>query len=127
MNRRQQRSRALPLILALSLSGCAAMLYTTIDEHVKPPVDWPDLERRTHYVSQKEINEICRVGVNEACAVVNFLTMTCDKYFMVAEQREFVFEHEEKHCQGYDHPGERTFAEAWERFKQTRLARGEAR
>jgi hypothetical protein len=99
------------------------MLYSTIDEHTPPPADWPKLERHTHYVSQKEINDLCRSPMNDACTVVNFVTMTCDKYFMVGEQREFAFEHEEKHCEGRDHPGERTFADAWERFKLTRLAR----
>lgn len=48
------------------------------------------------------------------CAVVNFNEGKC--YITTMGQREVV-EHERLHCQGYDHFGETTMADLWQRWK----------
>ncbi len=84
------------------------MLYTTIDEHVKPPVDWPQLTMTKHYVSPKEMREACYkyggAGV-VACAEIDLDKGTCDVWLMKDYPDAYIEWHEEMHCKGYDHPG----------------------
>lgn len=99
------------ITLALSLfllNGCAAMLYTSIDESVKPPTDWPQLAVIKHYVSPKEMRDVCsKYGAAAgivACAEPDLDAKTCDIWLVKEFPDAYVEWHEEMHCKGYDHP-----------------------
>lgn len=102
-------TRALILCLAL-LSGC-----TMIDMHTPPPSDWPKLE--VAYVTSSDLVPGCALMLS--CANINFDTMRCTVYQQQTdlETREAAKEHEDKHCEGYDHIGSTALRDYWEQWK----------
>lgn len=100
------------ITLALNLclvSGCQTALYTSIDESVLPPIDWPILIVNKHLVSPKEMRDVCSkygpaAGI-VACAEPDLKAKTCDIWMVKDFPSAYVEWHEEMHCKGYDHPG----------------------
>ncbi len=102
------------VLLAMVLSAC------TIVGHEKV-LGWPQMDIVAHYVPAEEMRTRCLPYVGfgmlpEACAEFNFAANRCDMWF----NADFpppaqVVEHEELHCKGYDHIGQRTMAEVLSR------------
>lgn len=110
------------MAVLLLLAGCA----TTIAEGSAAP-DWPRLKVVRHVVSGIEVIKRCYKyvptgtkligGVPQACAEVNFYRMRCD-IWLTDDSSPDVIEHEELHCLGFEHPGEKTLTKAWIAFKE---------
>lgn len=106
------------------MAGCA----TTIAEGSAAP-DWPRLKVYRHVVSGAEVIKRCYRyvptgskllgGIPQACAEVNFYRMRCD-IWITADASPEVREHEELHCLGFEHPGDKTLTNAWTAFKERR-------
>jgi hypothetical protein len=122
LKRRAQLSiTASPLLLAL-LAGCA--MFVT---HENAAPDWPTLEVRHHKVSGFEVIWRCynyqswamrlSGGIPMACAEINFAARTCDIY-AAHDADAGIIEHEETHCRGGQHPGDRTLTNAWTAYKE---------
>jgi len=108
--------RLLPLLL---LVGCAT---STIDLDRQPPPDWPKLAVRYYDASPSEFDSWCSKSTLarhvDSCVVVRFATNEC---FVLARHgqklSDEVDKHEREHCAGYDHPGDSTMRNLWERYK----------
>lgn len=106
----------IPEILAIFLiAGC-----TTIDSHSR--IDgWPELKTTAHYLPHKEMREICTqyappLMSPEACTVVDLCKLTCDMFYSRDfPPPQYIIEHEELHCQGYEHPGDTTLRDLLQR------------
>ena len=114
---------------ALFSAAYAAMLpmlancgIVPIDVHQPPEADFPELVVVTHVVPQQVMLEQCaatnRTGPL-ACASVDLDTLMCTIWYSadVPPTSEIV-EHEQLHCKGYDHVGESTIRDLWQKFKQ---------
>ena len=106
MNRRQQLTHAigLPMLVFLAIAAC-----TTIG-HAPPPDGWPTLKVTKHFVSNREMRDVCvkYTGVGEspmACSEIDLKAGTCDIWLSKDFPVAFVEEHEDEHCKGRDHPG----------------------
>lgn len=114
--------RWLVIIAAILFAGC-----TTIS-HVPPPADWPKLEQRVHYVPGGKLHEVCSKYAPFwmfifACSEYDFRVNTCDIWLPEGPDQPWLKEHEEKHCLGYDHPGDPTLQKAWETYKVEEMKR----
>lgn len=99
------------LLLAAAFSGGC-----TLALKAEAPEGWPELERFEHFnVAHEDMERACGLRNIVACAVVDLCKRTCTKYYTEGYNTGFVREHEEGHCQGRDHPGERTFEELFKR------------
>ncbi len=108
--RRQLGGSASMVFLAMVLSAC------TIVGHEKV-LGWPRMDIVAHYVPAEEMRNRCAPYVGygmlpDACAEFNFAANRCDMWFSADfPPPASVVEHEELHCKGYDHIGQRTMAE----------------
>jgi hypothetical protein len=125
VNRRRKLGASRPLSMALALVAPACAMIG----HEPPPSDWPSLKRvviETENAPQM-IDACVRRGLKVigygifttvgACAHADFCTMTCTKVWPKGAS-ETTKMHEEKHCEGRDHPGETTFKNAWAAYKR---------
>ena len=111
--------KTLLMIAALAaVSGCATM----IDEH-RRIADWPEVEVRDNVVSFAEVIRRCSKYTSPlswpplACAEIHFDTKVCNIWRMEGAD-SYVMEHEAAHCNGYQHPGDDTLAQAWKAYQQ---------
>lgn len=107
-------------LLALLLTGCTT-LATTIDTSRAPPNDWPQLKVVVVKTDSAEVQRQCYATtafVVAGCTTANFLKATC--YIYLSTDNAAVIEHEKMHCLGYDHPGESTMRDWWEKWKRSR-------
>lgn len=101
-------------LLALALSGCAALHPLG-----EPPADWPTL--RIIDRGSAGLLAACSpyVGLLSwpplGCAVVDMGARTCTIWYISQAVRV----EELKHCEGRDHIGESTLADLWRRAKGT--------
>lgn len=112
------------------LSLAAALLFlascTTIDAHRAPPADWPKLKVVEHRVGAVEMLKRCyryvslpmklAGSVPFACAEVDFVRRRCD-IWAIEDAEEGVMEHERDHCDGRDHVGDDTLAQALRAYR----------
>ena len=122
------------LLILLALTGLSAC-HTMIDEHSRI-ADWPDLQVRDNVVSFAEVVRRCGKYTSivswppVACAEIHFDTRICNIWRM-EDADSFVMEHERAHCNGYQHPGDDTLAQAWKAYQQqaagAAIARGLAK
>lgn len=93
-----------------------------IDIHRPPPTDFPKLVVAIHVVSQQTMLGRCVTPIARAplaCAAVDFNTMTCNIWYSVdVPPTKEIDEHERLHCKGYDHIGESTIRDLWQKYKQ---------
>lgn len=111
-----------PTILAAALTGC-----TVMDQHSAPPPDWPALVVREHADSCPAMIARCwpylslpmrlMGGIPLGCAEVRFAEGTCDIYTCGLSPAG-VLAHERLHCRGYDHIGDSTLRDAFQRYKR---------
>lgn len=107
------------LLTLFFLTGCATL--TPMDWHRAPPADWPTLAVNIHDVTPAEISAKCAnvkyaAGATpKGCALVNFTARVCNIY--VVSRDPALLAHESGHCRGFDHPGDATMRNAWERHK----------
>lgn len=126
---------AAPAILA----GCVS---TQIDQHTKPPRDWPALRVIEHHLMVGEVYDRCWQYVSpgmkvaavlllappivHGCAEIDFRMGECHIYVRGDIPEPDVLEHERLHCQGYDHTrGDATLARAWRNYKDSVTGPGE--
>lgn len=109
--------RRFSIILALLLTGC-----TVVNEHRKPPSDWPELtvtvEEHGFWQTQEKCGrnaaEVLLIGPMLGCAYINFDEMRCRIYLWLNS----VLGHELLHCRGYDHYGSSDLRDYWETWKK---------
>ena len=103
--------RTLMTILACALlAGCA-----TIDYSTPPSADWPKMQTVIVEAHGEELNKLCCGAL--ACARADFKNRIC--YIVTGNLAQWILDHEDGHCKGYDHPGEHTTVGAWEHYKAT--------
>jgi hypothetical protein len=94
-------------LLVLLLAGCATGKMVEIDYSYAPPVDWPNLEEKLHYIEAQDFPKFCgRVPFGyhaHGCSVVRFDYEVC--YIYLVQKDDALLEHERAHCRGYDHVG----------------------
>lgn len=101
-------------LAVLLLAGCAT---ANIDAHRPPPSDWPALREQVVKASREEVRQRC-IGASRTsyepagCALVYFSKGEC-----IILDAGVDMDHERMHCRGYDHPGDSSFRDAWERYK----------
>lgn len=123
-------------LIVLLLAGCATTqpqwvytppTYIQIDYSRKPPSDWPVLETKVQYGEMADIRRWCSKTATEAnkdklvaCAIPYFEWGMC-MIFLSGRDPAWL-DHEEAHCRGYGHVGDRVNyqAQAWEAFKAKR-------
>ncbi len=114
------------VIIFFFLGGCTTtapinIRWSEIDMHTLPPVDFPKLSIVVHQVSHTEMLERCQDALWKplACAETNFKNMVCDIWYSDdVPPTKAIIDHEELHCKGYDHVGESSIRDAWEKYKQ---------
>ena len=115
------RRSVIVLLTAVSMAGCmnSGLLYTTIDTDTPPPVGWPALKIQSHYVSPKEMRDVCEGGLGTAaCAFPRLKEGVCDVYYQKDYPNAEVTWHEEMHCKGYDHPRGTEIKELMEEYNK---------
>jgi hypothetical protein len=113
------------LMVVPMLVSCA--VHNGIDYGRPPPADWPELKVVVFDMSRAEVEKRCppkRPGwYTNGCAKVVWCAKTCEIYMssMMTTGRNYfdVLEHERAHCRGYNHPGETSTSDRWERAKAT--------
>jgi len=94
-------------------------------DFTRPPApDWPNLEIVKHYGNIT----ICTqpLGITTiACATPDFKNNKCDVYLPSAPVLRWIVQHEEAHCQGYDHYEDSVMHDAWENYKKDHNEEGE--
>lgn len=111
------RSTLVALAVAFGLSSCS-----TIGNR-PPPADFPKLNVTVNYVPWEKMYSVCsQYGIQPAaCTEVNFKDNSCVVWVVPNDGlTKYTLEHELLHCQGWDHPGETTLRDMWERFKETK-------
>ena|SRR5260221_2320045 len=107
-------------LAALALAMAAAACTTTGPQRVQ---GWPELTIVEHYVPQQEMYRRCATyagpGMSPlACAEFDFGESRCDIWLSADSWlRYFVVEHERRHCQGYEHAGQRVMEERLTRYR----------
>ena len=107
-------------LLLLLLAGCSVINYST------RPEDFPGLKITVHeYPSIAEVRQACDQAAQKygqsisafvvACSEWRFDTLSCAVHVPVDSPE--LLEHERAHCQGYDHVGESTIADAWKAYR----------
>ena len=86
------------------LMGC-----TTIG-HAPPPAGWPQLKIIEHYVTARQMADVCGkysawYMTTLACAEIDLDKNTCELWFSEEFAPAWITEHERLHCEGRDHPG----------------------
>ena len=100
------------LLVSLVLTGCS-----TIDLS-KRPVDWPVLSQPPPIYADEDIVHIrCNNNKALACARIDFAKNECQIY-LTYRLMDWILEHEQLHCLGYDHPNDSTLRDSWELFKK---------
>ena len=114
------------ILIVLLTSGCSIM------GNSHPP-DWPEHVTIVHkfdkvgdMVAQCEKWGIDATGypvlkMIYACARFQFCTKPPNCQIAIPTEdalaKDWVYKHELKHCEGYDHVGSSSFRDAWERYK----------
>lgn len=91
----------------LFVTGCSSLGNTR-------PHDWPELKVSVHksgFMKKEECN-----GTLGGCAYVEWCSRTCYVYLQIDSKA--IEEHERGHCAGYDHDGDSTMADSWNRWKK---------
>ena len=91
-------------LLCVGSIGC-----TTIDYKVAPPSDFPHLTVIEYYGDVP-----CFLSI--ACTFFNFNKKQCHIYYQ-PNPAQWVKNHEEAHCRGYDHNQETFVRDLWEQWK----------
>lgn len=84
---------------------------------------WPELAIAEHHVSEQEVRERCLKyptfgSTPMACAQFNLEESRCDIWYSSGPLfRSYVLAHERRHCQGYNHAGERDLEEVLQAYR----------
>jgi hypothetical protein len=102
------------------LSFCSDTPAQGIDFTTPPAADWPILKKVYHYGDITPCT--AALGITTiACAFADFDTGTCHIYLPAAPVLRKIVLHEEAHCDGYDHDGETSLHDRWEKHKKELL------
>lgn len=113
------RWRKIYLITAMPLYLFAIAACTTIDLSQKPPADWPKLRMEIRQNVPKLVKAYCPGFGIFGCSLVEFSPGTCLVMMTTDSQSDLDIELSHKHCDGYDHKGESTMADAWADYKKS--------
>lgn len=120
-------------VVLMVLFSCAtfAAMEQEIDLSRPPPKDWPILKKETHIVTTDVVKKHCPaiwIPKIAACTTVYFQSKLCVTWYVKGwEKDKEVIEHEDKHCQGYDHVGSTQLRDNWNEYKEFRQWKPDAK